>query len=551
MKVLKTTAIKKLARLKKRKRVVPGGTSAGKTFGIIPILIDRAIKTPGLEISIVSESVPHLRKGALKDFLNIMQSTGRFYPPRYNRTLLTYTFSNGSYIEFFSADQEAKVRGPRRNVLYINECNNISFQTYHQLAIRTSEEIWLDFNPSHKFWVHEELANEEDADWLTLTYKDNEALPNAIVAEIDRAAEKAKTSDYWANWYKVYGLGQLGSLEGVIFQNWKIIDKIPEHAKLTGYGLDFGYTNDPTAVIARYWADGAPILDEVLYKTGMQNEEIAKHLDTCGLGAVKGFADSAEPKSIDAISRKGASVRPVKKGRDSILFGIQALQQHEVIYVTKRSLNLIKELRNYTWDKDREGNTMNVPIDAYNHCFVGETLITTIDGLIRIDQIQVGQKVLTSKGYKPVLNKWNNGKKQVNKYLLRFDTFKVYLHCTEDHKIKTNQGWIAISKLKKGQKIYLHNSLTENNTIYIQGSAQVAAEPLRQISIVGSVNAPENAREVYDLEIEECHEYVANGVLVHNCIDAARYCEMMINLRPDRPRSASSGPKPRHKHNRM
>lgn len=368
MKVVKTTAIKKLQRLKKRKRVIPGGTSAGKTFGIIPILIDRAIKTPNLEISIVSESIPHLRKGALKDFLNIMQSTGRFVANRYNRTLLTYTFYTGSYIEFFSADQESKVRGPRRHVLYINECNNISFDTYHQLAIRTSGEIWLDFNPSHKFWVHDELIDEPDAEWLTLTYKDNEALPSSIVAEIDRAAEKAKYSDYWANWYKVYGLGQLGSLEGVIFQNWEIINSIPDEAKRTGYGLDFGYTNDPTALVDRYWFNGAPVFDEIIYKTGLQNDDIIKHIDRGGIDKIyKGYADSAEPKSIDYIRRKGYNLRPVTKGKDSILFGIQALQKHDKFYVTKRSVNLIKELRNYTWDKDREGNTMNVPIDSYNH----------------------------------------------------------------------------------------------------------------------------------------------------------------------------------------
>ncbi len=164
---------------------MPGGTSAGKTFGILPILIDRAIKTPLLEISVVSESIPHLRKGALKDFLKIMKATGRYVDKNFNRTMLTYTFTNGSYIEFFSADQEDKVRGPRRNVLYINECNNITFETYHQLQIRTSHEIWLDFNPANEFWAYTELQDDEDVEWLTLTYKDNEALPLSIVKEIE------------------------------------------------------------------------------------------------------------------------------------------------------------------------------------------------------------------------------------------------------------------------------------------------------------------------------------------------------------------------------
>ena len=288
-----TTAIKKLRKLSKRIRVVPGGTSAGKTYGILPILINLATKSKGLEISVVSESVPHLRKGALKDFLKIMKATGRYIDDHYNRTLLTYTFASGSYIEFFSADQEDKVRGPRRNVLYINECNNISFETYHQLAIRTSDHIWLDFNPSHKFWVHEELTNEDDAEWLTLTYKDNEGLPESIVKEIEKAKEKAKTSTYWDNWWKVYGEGKLGSLQGAVYSNWTQIDQIPKDAEYLGTGLDFGFTNDPTAAVDVYKYNGKLIFDEVLYQKGMHNNAIA--------AALKGekryiVADSAEPK---------------------------------------------------------------------------------------------------------------------------------------------------------------------------------------------------------------------------------------------------------------
>jgi len=218
-----TQAIKKLRKLTKRTKIIPGGTSAGKTYGILPILIDKATKSNGLEISVVSETIPHLRKGALKDFLKIMKVTGRFREQAYNKSLLTYTFANGSYIEFFSADQEGKVRGPRRNILYINECNNINFETYHQLAIRTSNEIWLDYNPTGEFWADIELAGDQDTERLILTYKDNEALSLDIVKEIEKAKIKAfydtslddnqlfKESNiknaYWSNWWKVYRLG--------------------------------------------------------------------------------------------------------------------------------------------------------------------------------------------------------------------------------------------------------------------------------------------------------------------------------------------------------
>lgn len=371
-----TTSIKKLRKLSKRIKVIPGGTSAGKTFGILPILIDRATRRSNLEISVVSESVPHLRKGALKDFLKIMKITGRYIDAHWNRTLLTYTFSNGSYIEFFSADQEDKVRGPRRNILYLNECNNVNFETYHQLAIRTDIEIWLDFNPTTEFWVHNELQNDEDVEFLTLTYKDNEALSESIVKEIEKAKVKAFfdpdkdqlfnenniKNNYWANWWRVYGMGQVGSLEGVIFDNWNVIKKIPTEAKLVGVGLDFGYTNDPTAIVEVYEWNGKRLLNEVCYKTKMLNDDIAKLLTSYPIV----YADSAEPKSIDEIKRHSVVIKGVTKGKDSIMFGIQIMQQNEYL-ITENSTNLIKEFRSYTWATDRAGKKLNKPIDDFNH----------------------------------------------------------------------------------------------------------------------------------------------------------------------------------------
>jgi phage terminase large subunit len=360
-----TTAIKKLHKLKKRKKVIQGGTSAGKTFGILPILIDRCIRTSNLEVSVVSESIPHLRRGAMKDFLKIMMLTNRFRDNQWNRSALKYTFTNGSYIEFFSVEQPDKLRGARRNVLYVNEANNVPFEAYTQLSIRTSGDIWIDFNPTAQFWAHKELVGQEDTDYITLTYKDNEALPETIVRDIESAKEKAKTSSYWSNWWKVYGLGQIGSLDGVCIKDWKEID-MPEEARLLCYGMDFGYSNDPTTLVGLYKYNDAYIFDEVIYQTKLLNSDISNLFKTNNVADIV-YADSAEPKSIAELRTYGHKVMPTEKGRDSIVYGINLINQNK-IYITKRSFNIKKELQNYTWIKDKEGNTINKPIDSYNHC---------------------------------------------------------------------------------------------------------------------------------------------------------------------------------------
>ena len=358
----RTTATNKVLALKKRNKIIQGGTSASKTYSILAVLINKAVTIPSLEISVVAETIPHLRRGALKDFIKILKWTNRYNEKQFNKSLLTYEFKNGSVIEFFSADDSSKLRGARRDILYINECNNVTFDSYNELAIRTRKEVYLDFNPAQEFWVHKELKNEPDSDFLILTYKDNEALDQSIIDQIEKNKEKAKTSSYWANWWKVYGEGQLGMLEGVVFSNWKTIDTIPKEAKLLGIGLDFGYTNDPTAIIEIYNYNGQRIVNELAYQTGLLNSDIAKLLPK----HVPVYADSSEPKSIDEIKRFGVTIKGVTKGKDSINYGIDVIQRNEYL-VTSNSSNLIKELRSYVWDTDKQGNRLNKPIDFNNH----------------------------------------------------------------------------------------------------------------------------------------------------------------------------------------
>jgi phage terminase large subunit len=352
--------------MNKRIKVVQGGSSAGKTFSILPILIDKAIKEKGQEISVVSESIPHLRRGALKDFLKIMKSTNRYIDKNYNRSLLKYTFNNGSYIEFFSVDDESKLRGARRYTLYVNECNNVSQDAYNQLAMRTSGDIYLDFNPTGKFWISD-VIDEVDSEKIILTYKDNEALPQNIIDFLESKRELAKTSSYWENWCRVYLDGLEGRLEGTIYDKWDTIDKVPQDGDLVGYGLDWGFTNDPTSMVAVYRYNGELIIDELIYETGLLNSEISKKIKMMNVSREKYiYADSAEPKSIAELKRYGNKILPVTKGKDSIMYGISILQEFK-LRPTKRSVNIIKELENYSWKKDKSGNVLNVPEDNNNH----------------------------------------------------------------------------------------------------------------------------------------------------------------------------------------
>lgn len=354
-----TTATKKLMKLRKRIKGIAGGASAGKTISIIQILMDKAQsdKSPTLT-SITSESMPHLKRGAMRDFINIMEQHNYFNPARWNKSDFTYTFETGSKIEFFSLDMPHKVRGPRRQRLFINEANNIPYETFDQLEIRTEDEIWMDWNPTSEYWFYSDILNKrDDVDFVILTYKDNEGLQPTIVESIERRKNNK-------NWWLVYGLGQLGEVESRIYKGWQIIDEIPFEARLERYGIDFGYSNDPTAIVAVYKYNGGLILDELTYLKGLSNKQIADVL-TNTIKALT-IADSAEPKSIDEIASYGVSIMPAKKGSDSINQGIQYVQDQK-ISVTKRSTNLLKEYRNYLWLTDKEGKIINEPSPIWNH----------------------------------------------------------------------------------------------------------------------------------------------------------------------------------------
>ncbi len=354
-----TTATTKIMEMKARIRAVQGGTSASKTISIILYLIAAAQSdTKPTLTSIVSESFPHLRRGAIRDFLNIMEEHRYFEDDRWSRTDFTYTFETGSKIEFFSADMPSKVRGPRRDRLFINEVNNIPFDAFEQLEVRTKEYIFLDWNPTNEFWLYDEvLPKRNDVEHITLTYLDNEALSPEIVKSIEQRKERR-------GWWQVYGLGQLGEVEGKVFKDWQIIDEIPHEARLERRGLDFGYSHDPTAIVDIYAYNGGFILDEKCYQKGLSNRQIAKKLEN--LEPIPTIGDSSEPKSIDEIYGYGIDIEGAIKGPGSVSQGIQYMQDQRMS-VTKRSLNIIKEYRNYLFRRDKEGKITNDPEDLFNH----------------------------------------------------------------------------------------------------------------------------------------------------------------------------------------
>lgn len=342
-----------------------GGTRSGKTYTNLQLLtlMAQADRKPTIT-SVVSETLPHLKRGAIRDFQGILQVDNLWEDAAWSKTEFIYTFPNGSIMEFFGVDNAAKVHGPARDRLFINEAQNVGWDSARQLMVRTAGLCMWDYNPTHRFWAHEQFENDRNCAHVHSTYKDNTQLAANIVAEIERNKNDK-------NWWRVYGMGLVGILEGLIYPDFVQVDELPDTAGFKEtYGLDFGYTNDPTALIHCLIHTGRKeiYLDEVTFERGLQNPQIAAILKGLGLRRGEGpivYADSAEPKSIDEIKSYGLNVQKSDKTakiKEQIGF-INGFR----LFVTKRSVNLIKELRNYAWKKISENVFSNEPIDVWNH----------------------------------------------------------------------------------------------------------------------------------------------------------------------------------------
>ena len=345
--------------LKKRIRALAGGTSASKTISILIWHIDRGQSTTNEIMTVVAESVPHLKLGAIRDFKNIMLANGYWDDDSWNASNFTYTFKGGSILEFISFDKFGKAHGPRRDTLYVNECNNLPYNIVDQLITRTKKVIWLDWNPTVEFWFYDEmLGKRDDLDFITLTYLDC-VCPDTGESVLDKSIiDEIESHRHNKSWWRVYGEGKLGEVEGLIYKGWRRIDEIPHEARLERRYLDFGFTNDPSAMGEIYYYNGGWIINELLYRKGTSNKQVADYLNALDRPETLVVADSAEPKSISEIQAFGVNMVGCKKGRDSVNAGIQ-LVQDQPISVTRSSYNIWKEQKGYMWWVDKNGKTLN------------------------------------------------------------------------------------------------------------------------------------------------------------------------------------------------
>lgn len=339
-----------------------GGTSSGKTYSILQVLCLKAIEQPDQVISVVGQDVPNLKSGALRDMQSIVASSPEIqsWIKGYNASDRIFTFHNGSIIEFKSYQDSQDAKSGKRDYFFLNEANGISFEIYSELAMRTKKQVYIDYNPNARFWVHDKLIGKEGTELIISDHRHNPFLPDVIRKKIEALREDDE--ELW----KVYARGMTGKIEGLIYRNWGTIGTIPSDAEVIGMGLDFGFTNDPTACVMVYRFNGELIIDEILYLKGYTNQDISHFFTQSGINkSVPIVADSAEPKSIEELRRMGWRIEGANKGKDSILNGIDILKRFR-INVTSRSANLIKELNAYKW-KEKDGNATNVPIDSFNH----------------------------------------------------------------------------------------------------------------------------------------------------------------------------------------
>ncbi len=377
-----TTGLKKLKPLfvnKNRYLVVQGGMRAAKTYSLLMLIISWCQTNPDKIATVASMSYPHLSRGAIRDFQAIMKAADIWEPERWNQSSKIYTFGNCTILEFISVDNMS-AHGPARDLLFVNEANDMDLQTFQNLAFRTTGKVIIDYNPTHEFWAHQLIKDEKDnADFIILTYKDNEALAPSIRDAIE--SRRPKPGEKPSNWWTVYGLGQIGSLEGNIYSGWrKATEDDYKHAKLIRYGLDFGFSNDETGMVAIWQTDKDEIIiEQKIYQTGLLGSQYGDKLRATGIDpSVLIVADSARPEIIAEIKAQGFRIVGADKNAGSVLRGIDRVKQHQIAYDGK---DLEREYLSYAWRTKRSGEVLDEPQDGNDHLM--DALRYAIDDLQR------------------------------------------------------------------------------------------------------------------------------------------------------------------------
>ncbi len=357
-KIKTTNVFHKAYRSSTRITCLQGGTRSSKTYSLCQLFIVKCLEETGKIFTICRKTLPALKGTAYRDVLNILKEMDLYSESNHNKSELSYTL-NGNLIEFISIDQPQKIRGRKRDYLWLNEANEFDFESWTQLTLRTTDKIYLDYNPSDPYsWIYEKVITRDDCTFIKSTYLANPFLDEDTIAEIERL--KDIDPDYW----RVYGMGEIGSIQTMIFRNFNLVDDV--QGRLIGYGLDFGFTNSPTALVEVRQLEDSLYIRELLYEKRLTNTDLANKLREFGIDRTTEIvADSAEPKSIEEIYRQGFNIKPAKKGA-GIHLGIDIMRRYK-LNVTKDSLNAIKEFRSYKWATDKNGDVLNAPVKINDH----------------------------------------------------------------------------------------------------------------------------------------------------------------------------------------
>lgn len=448
-----------------------GGSSSSKTYSIMQLICTMAIEQR-LTIHIVGQDFPNLYIGPIADLKTLIADSEILRACLRNPNLDKgpFKFKNGSIIKFVTVQTQQDAKSGKRDVLFINEANGLSYDIAFELIARTKKKVFIDFNPNARFWVHYELVGQPDVDFIISNFTHNQFLPEKIKDQIFQWKEKYERtgSVYWKNKWMVYGLGKTGSVEGVVFDDINYTNFFPLGAKHVTYGLDFGFKNNHTALVKLGYYNKAMYGKEILYEQKLNSFQLAERLLAIGITKDdKIIADPANDEAITILQSKGFNIVPAKKGADSIKAGIELIQAVP-LFLTNDSHNWQQEAENYKYKKDTNGKFTNTPIDDYNDCFIAGTQVLTIDGPKAIETIEVGEQVLTSEGYNTVVHTWDNGVREVSEYKLIFEDREIVVTCTDKHKIKTTAGWKQIQDLQKGDTLYLSKNLMERYLCYTQ-----------------------------------------------------------------------------------